>query len=103
MSKYIDAEKMRSAIESEADNWQDTYSDCMRDNLLTILDLLQQEQPEVSIECGVRVYPTLDEKPRPWVSLYKHGISCDSIKDIPELETLGFNDCDTAIVTIKKK
>lgn len=42
--KYIDADKIRNAIESEADNWQDTYTDCMRDNLLTILDSLQQEQ-----------------------------------------------------------
>ena len=41
--KYIDADKIRYAIEKEADNWQDTYTDCMRDNLLTILDFLQQE------------------------------------------------------------
>lgn len=47
--KYIDADKIRNAIESEADNWQDTYTDCMRDNLLTILDSLQQEQPDVDI------------------------------------------------------
>ena len=44
--KYIDADKIRNAIESEADNWQDTYTDCMRDNLLTILDSLQQESIE---------------------------------------------------------
>lgn len=44
--KYIDADKIRNAIESEADNWQDTYTDCMRDNLLTILDSLQQEPIE---------------------------------------------------------
>ena len=41
--KYIDADKIRNAIESEADNWQDTYTDCMRDNLLTFIDSLQQE------------------------------------------------------------
>ena len=46
--KYIDADKIRNAIESEADNWQDTYTDCMRDNLLTILDSLQQEQPSLT-------------------------------------------------------
>ena len=46
MTKYIDADKIRNAIESEADNWQDTYTDCMRDNLLTILDSLQREPIE---------------------------------------------------------
>lgn len=46
MTKYIDADKIRNAIESEADNWQDTYTDCMRDNLLTIIDSLQQEPIE---------------------------------------------------------
>lgn len=44
--KYIDADKIRNAIESEADNWKDTYTDYMRDNLLTILDSLQQEPIE---------------------------------------------------------
>lgn len=63
----------------------------------------KQEQPEVSVECYARVYPTLDNKPRPWVSLCKHGISLNSIRDIPELESLGFKDGDTVIVTIKKK
>lgn len=51
--KYINADKIRNAIESEADNWGDTYTDCMRDNLLTILDYLQQEQPD---------FPTTDEE-----------------------------------------
>ena len=57
----------------------------------------------VTVECYVRVYHTLDDKPRPWVALYKNGIGCNSIRDIPELENIGFKDNDTAIVIIKRK
>jgi hypothetical protein len=57
----------------------------------------------VIVECYVRVYPTLDDKPRPWVALYKNGIGCNSLRDIPELENIGFKDNDTAIVIIKRK
>lgn len=56
-----------------------------------------------SIECLVRVYPELDEEPRPWVSLCGKGISMISFRDLPELESLGFKDYDTAIVTIARK
>lgn len=57
--KYVDVDKIRNAIESEADNWRDTYTDCMRDNLLTILDSLQQkpiekdEETEKLIVCDI--------------------------------------------------
>lgn len=57
----------------------------------------------VIVECSVRVYPTLDDKPRPWVALYKNGIESNSLRDIPELENIGFKDDDTAIVIIKRK
>lgn len=57
----------------------------------------------VTVECGVRVYPTLDGESHPWVSLYKNGINVDSLKDIPGLESLGFEDGDKAIVQIRKK
>jgi len=62
--KYIDADKIRNAIESEADNWQDTYTDCMRDNLLTILDSLQQEQLPGIEDPGI---PGKDFIPVDWV------------------------------------
>lgn len=79
------------------------YISYMNGNNVPMATMDEQEQPEVSVECYVRVYPTLDNKPRKWVSLCKHGICCNSIRDIPELETLGFKDDDTAIVTISRK
>lgn len=66
-------------------------------------DSINGKQREVSIKCGVRVYPELDGKPRPWVSLYGKGINIVSFRDLPELESLGFKDDDTAIITIAKK
>ena len=57
----------------------------------------------VTVECGVRVYPTLDGVAHRWVSLYKNGINIDLLKDIPRLKSLGFKDDDDAIVQIRKK
>lgn len=57
--KYIDADKIRDAIESEADNWKDTYTDCMRDNLLFFIDSLQQEQPEVDLKKEIKEWANL--------------------------------------------
>ena len=114
--KYIPAEKLIAVIErykqgaaiarfddagENADYFQGKIDLC--DDLTHIITSLQQEQREVSIECGVRVYPKLDGKPRPWVSLYGRGIGLVSFRDLPELESLGFKDDDTAIITIAKK
>lgn len=72
-------------------------------NIDEMKDSINGKQQEVSIECGVRVYPELDGKPRPWVSLYGKGIGMISFRDLPELESLGFKDDDTAIITITRK
>ena len=118
--KYIDAEKLKAEIVKRLKNIRDYINgagvkhkgpafykargkESAYDALLSIITSLQKEKREVSIECGVRVYPKLDGKPRPWVSLYGRGIGLVSFRDLPELESLGFKDDDTAIITIAKK
>ena len=118
MNKYIDADKLIAEIESRKRFYERTYERLHQDDpefltsyaiasaleeLRSFITSLQKEQPEVSIECGVRVYPKLDGKPRPWVSLYGKGINTISFRDLPELENLGFKDDDTAIITITRK
>ena len=106
--KNIDADKLKAEITrlEEMDYPCDTleqstgFYDAL-DRIKSFIGSLQQE--EISVECCVRVYPTLDNKPRRWVSLYKHGVNVDSIRDIPELDTIDFVDGDTAIVTFRKK
>lgn len=63
--KYIDAEKLKNEIKRQADLYQDTFVDGMRDKLIDFIDAcmpdivskkettkdsLQQEQPEVDLE-----------------------------------------------------
>lgn len=63
--KYVNADKIRKAIESEANNWKDTYTDYMRDNLFIFLDYLQQETSEISLE-------KFTEKMEDWKARYNY-------------------------------
>ena len=98
--KNIDADKLKAEITrlEEMDYPCDTleqstgFYDAL-DRIKSFIGSLQQE--EISVECCVRVYPTLDNKPRRWVSLYKHGVNVDSIRDKAVL-------IDTYAVTFKE-
>ena len=56
MAKYISAERLKEEIKRQADSYQDTYTDCMRDNLLSFIDYLQQEQPDENLDESARDY-----------------------------------------------
>lgn len=67
--KYIDADALRIEIKRQADLYQDTYTDGMRDNLLSFIDSLQQE-PDKNLEevaekyrrasCNAAMKPNID-------------------------------------------
>ena len=61
MSKYIDAEKLKRSVESigSIPQKQADYNDGRDDVKMIVLDLidsLQQEQPEVDLEKGIKNY-----------------------------------------------